>query len=56
MLQRKATRPGVGLGVSTGWILRSSLAKRDVKIIAGVTYRADRRQPGCMFWSTARRA
>ena len=38
MLQRKATRPGADLGVSTGWILRSSLAKRDVKIIAGVTY------------------
>jgi 2,4-dienoyl-CoA reductase (NADPH2) len=38
MLQRKATRPGIGLGVSTGWILRSSLAKRDVKIVAGVTY------------------
>jgi 2,4-dienoyl-CoA reductase (NADPH2) len=38
MLQRKATRPGAGLGVSTGWILRSSLAKRDVKTIAGVTY------------------
>jgi len=38
MLQRKATRPGLGLGVSTGWILRSSLAKRDVKIVAGVTY------------------
>ena len=38
MLQRKATRPGIGLGVSTGWILRSSLAKRDVKIVAGATY------------------
>jgi 2,4-dienoyl-CoA reductase (NADPH2) len=38
MLQRKATRPGLGLGVSTGWILRSSLAKRAVKIVAGVTY------------------
>jgi 2,4-dienoyl-CoA reductase (NADPH2) len=38
MLQRKATRPGLGLGVSTGWILRSSLAKRDVRIVAGVTY------------------
>ena len=38
MLQRKATRPGLGLGVSTGWILRSSLAKRDVKIVAGVAY------------------
>ena len=38
MLQRKVTRPGVSLGVSTGWILRSSLAKRGVKIIAGVIY------------------
>jgi 2,4-dienoyl-CoA reductase (NADPH2) len=38
MLQRKTSRPGLGLGVSTGWILRSSLAKRDVKIVAGVTY------------------
>ena len=25
--------------MSTGWILRSSLAKRSVKIITGVTYR-----------------
>jgi 2,4-dienoyl-CoA reductase (NADPH2) len=38
MLQRKATRPGINLGVSTGWILRSSLAKRSVRIVAGVTY------------------
>jgi 2,4-dienoyl-CoA reductase (NADPH2) len=38
LLQRKATRPGLGLGVSTGWILRSSLAKRDVKLLAGVSY------------------
>ena len=38
MLQRKKTRPGLGLGVSTGWILRSSLEKRGVKIIGGVTY------------------
>jgi len=34
----KATRPGVGLGVSTGWILRSSLAKREVKSLVGVVY------------------
>ena len=33
------SRPGATLGVSTGWILRSSLAKRSVKIITGVTYR-----------------
>jgi len=38
MLQRKTTRPGAALGVSTGWILRSTLAKRGVKIITGVTY------------------
>jgi len=38
MLQRKKVRPGAGLGVSTGWILRSSLAKRDVKMLAGVIY------------------
>jgi 2,4-dienoyl-CoA reductase (NADPH2) len=39
MLQRKSSRPGAELGVSTGWILRSSLAKRDVRIVAGVNYR-----------------
>lgn len=38
ILQRKKTRPGLGLGVSTGWILRSSLEKRGVKLIGGVTY------------------
>jgi 2,4-dienoyl-CoA reductase (NADPH2) len=38
MLQRKTTRPGLGLGVSTGWILRSSLEKRGVRIVGGVTY------------------
>ena len=38
ILQRKASRPGAGLGVSTGWILRSSLAKRGVKLLAGVSY------------------
>jgi len=38
ILQRKPSRPGATLGVSTGWILRSSLAKRGVKIITGVAY------------------
>ena len=38
ILQRKPSRPGATLGVSTGWILRSSLAKRSVKIMTGVTY------------------
>ena len=39
ILQRKASRPGATLGMTTGWILRSSLAKRSVKIITGVSYR-----------------
>jgi 2,4-dienoyl-CoA reductase (NADPH2) len=39
MLQRKAGRIGRGLGVSTGWILRLSLAKRKVAQASGVTYR-----------------
>ena len=38
VLQRKVTKPGIGLGVSTGWILRSSLAKRNVRFVAGATY------------------
>jgi 2,4-dienoyl-CoA reductase (NADPH2) len=38
ILQRRPSRPGATLGVSTGWILRSSLAKRSVKIMTGVTY------------------
>lgn len=38
MLQRKATKPGASLGVSTGWILRNTLRKRGVETLAGVTY------------------
>lgn len=38
MLQRKTAKPGVGLGVSTGWILRNALRKRGVEVLAGVTY------------------
>jgi 2,4-dienoyl-CoA reductase (NADPH2) len=38
MLQRKSDRMGRGLGVSTGWILRILLAKRNVAQIAGATY------------------
>lgn len=38
MLQRKATKPGTGLGATTGWILRNSLRKGGVKNLAGVTY------------------
>jgi len=40
MLQRKEAKPGAGLGVSTGWILRNSLRKQGVRMLAGVTYEA----------------
>ena len=38
MLQRKTTKVGKGLGKTTGWIHRASLAMKDVKMIAGVNY------------------
>lgn len=38
MLQRKESKPGAGLGVSTGWILRNSLRKRGVENLTGVIY------------------
>jgi 2,4-dienoyl-CoA reductase (NADPH2) len=38
MLQRRAGRMGRGLGVSTGWVLRLLLAKRDVAQLTGVSY------------------
>jgi len=38
LLQRKRTRPGKGLGKTTGWIHRMALAARDVTMLAGVTY------------------
>ena len=38
LLQRKTTKPGKGLGVSTGWILRNSLRKHGVQTLAGATY------------------
>jgi 2,4-dienoyl-CoA reductase (NADPH2) len=39
LLQRKASKPGKGLGKTTGWVHRLSLRKRGVKMLAGVTYR-----------------
>jgi 2,4-dienoyl-CoA reductase (NADPH2) len=39
LLQRKASKPGKGLGKTTGWIHRLSLRKRGVKMLAGVEYR-----------------
>ncbi|WP_320910134.1 NADPH-dependent 2,4-dienoyl-CoA reductase [Citrobacter farmeri] len=38
MLQRKASKPGEGLGKTTGWIHRSTLLSRGVKMIPAVSY------------------
>ena len=38
MLQRKASKAGAGLGVSTGWILRNALRKHGVEALGGVVY------------------
>ncbi|WP_180008835.1 NADPH-dependent 2,4-dienoyl-CoA reductase [Acinetobacter sp. YH12238] len=38
LLQRKASSVGAGLGKTTGWIHRTGLKNRDVKMIAGVSY------------------
>jgi len=38
LLQRKASKPGKGLGKTTGWVHRLSLRKRGVKMLAGVSY------------------
>ncbi len=38
MLQRKASKSGAGLGVSTGWILRNALRKHGVEALGGVVY------------------
>ncbi len=40
LLQRKKTKPGAGLGKTTGWIHRSLLKKNGVKILNGVEYLA----------------
>jgi len=39
LLQRKSSKPGKGLGKTTGWVHRMSLRKRGVKMLAGVQYR-----------------
>ncbi len=38
LLQRKASKPGAGLGKTTGWIHRSALKRRGVHMLAGVGY------------------
>jgi len=39
LLQRKSSKPGKGLGKTTGWVHRLSLRKRGVKMLAGVQYK-----------------
>jgi 2,4-dienoyl-CoA reductase (NADPH2) len=39
LVQRKTSKPGEGLGLTTGWIHRAELARRGVRMVAGVTYR-----------------
>ena len=38
LLQRKATRPGAGLGKTSGWVHRATLARNGVTMLAGVSY------------------
>ena len=38
LLQRKATAPGRDLGKTTGWIHRTALKRRGVRMLAGVAY------------------
>ncbi len=38
LLQRKATPPGRGLARTTGWVHRTTLRRRGVRMLAGVSY------------------
>jgi 2,4-dienoyl-CoA reductase (NADPH2) len=38
LLQRKASKPGAGLGKTTGWIHRATLKAKGVQMLAGVNY------------------
>jgi 2,4-dienoyl-CoA reductase (NADPH2) len=38
LLQRKVSKPGAGLGKTTGWIHRSVLKMRRVQMLSGVEY------------------
>ncbi|WP_217136274.1 NADPH-dependent 2,4-dienoyl-CoA reductase [Leucobacter chinensis] len=38
MLQRKATKAGAGLGLTTGWIHRAEMQRRGVRTMVGVQY------------------
>src|SRR5690606_12093355 len=39
LLQRKSSKVGDGLGKTTGWIHRTGLKNRGVRMVAGVQYR-----------------
>lgn len=39
LLQRKASKVGAGLGKTTGWIHRTELARRGVRMVPGAEYR-----------------
>ncbi|MGM8932636.1 FAD-dependent oxidoreductase [Salinicola halophyticus] len=39
LLQRKAGKPGAGLGVTTGWVHRAALRARKVETLSGCVYR-----------------
>lgn len=39
LMQRKPSKPGKDLGATTGWIHRSTLKKRNVQLLNGVSYR-----------------
>ena len=38
LLQRKASKPGMGLGKTTGWIHRAALKMKQVEMLSGVNY------------------
>jgi 2,4-dienoyl-CoA reductase (NADPH2) len=38
LLQRKASKPGAGLGKTSGWVHRMTLARNGVEMLAGVQY------------------
>ncbi|MBB6085869.1 NADPH-dependent 2,4-dienoyl-CoA reductase [Wenzhouxiangella marina] len=38
LLQRKSSKPGAGLGKTTGWIHRTSLKQYGVRMLSGVSY------------------
>ncbi|MGY6549626.1 MAG: oxidoreductase [Roseinatronobacter sp.] len=40
LVQRKAGKPGRGLGKTTGWIHRASLKAKEVRMLGGLAYRA----------------